>query len=257
MAEAQRERKKKKPKEKTSEAVDTLVAILDEVTKPEAPQIAPDLTKIKPEVIHTSPRSVLSQTQPRTTPAISVEEKEGIKLEPGKVNPQIKPILPAWVKKPWRWMIPEDPTLKEQWLLTWGEFLLDFSRVLKIHIIDLQEISLVYPFQNTILNKKLTIPQIISICDHLVELEKAKWWDSEKTRLRVYWKTLKAFADDLYAFSYDNGYDMVTVYDIVKMKQAWSSLPPSDIQILMKLLVENNRASWADSDRKTIEFHYE
>ncbi len=154
-------------------------------------------------------------------------------------------------------MIPEDPTLKEQWLITWGEFILDFSRVLTIHIIDLQEISLVYPFQNTILNKKLTIPQIISICDHLVELEKAKWWDSEKTRLRVYWKTLHSFAEDLFHYSFDNGYDMVTAYDIVKMKQAWSSLPPSDIQILMKLLVENNRASWADSDQKTIEFHYE
>ena len=50
---------------------------------------------------------------------------------------------------------------------------------------------------------------------------------------------------------------MVTMFDIVKMKQSWSSLPPSDIRMIMKLMVESKRASWADSERKTIQFIYD
>ena len=91
----------------------------------------------------------------------------------------------------------------------------------------------------------------------LDEIEKAKWWDDERTRLRIYWKTLKSFADDLFDYAFQFGYDMVTTFDIVKMKQSWSTLPPSDIRILMKLLVESKRASWADSAQKTIQFHYD
>lgn len=259
MAEVQRERKKKKTKEKTSETVDTLAAILDEVTKPKEPKFEPDLTKIQQKIIHSSQSS---QNKQISLPEISIQvssEKEEMEsqLVPGKVDVRIKPILPSWVQKPWRWMVPEEPNLKQQWLLTWGEFILDFSRVLNLHIIDLQEISLVYPFQNQILNKKLTLPQLIMISDHLIEIEKAKWWDSEKTRLRVYWKTLNSFADDLFEFAFQNGYDMVTAYDIVKMNQSWSDLPPSDVRVLMRLLVELKRASWADSDKKTIQFHYE
>jgi hypothetical protein len=154
-------------------------------------------------------------------------------------------------------MTPDNPELESQWLITWGEFIIDFSRVLNFHVLDLQEVALVYPFQNPLLKKKLTFPQLNKIADYLVEIEKAKWWDDERTRLRVYWKTLKAFSDELYSYAFQHGYDMVTKYDIVKMKQPWSTLPPSDIYILMKIMVESKRALWADSDRKTIEFIYE
>ena len=168
--------------------------------------------------------------------------------------PRIKDILPEWVGKPWRWMIPDDPKHKQQWLITWGEFILDFARVLNFHILDIQEISLVYPFQNPLIRKKLTQKQLVQISDYLVGIEKAKWWDDEKSRLRVYWKTLKSFTDELYEYAFQNGYGMVTAFDIVKMKQSWSTLPPPDVRMLMKLLVESKRALWADSEKKTIQF---
>lgn len=257
----QRKREKEKKKSTTT---DILGEILDEVTKEKIPPKISDSNKISSEPPKTA--IITTPTQlPKVDPVPSigkisvsstVETVSTTKLEVGKVDPRVKSVLPAWVGKPWRWMIPDDPNLKQQWLITWGEFMLDFARVLNFHILDLQEIGLVYPFQNSLIRKKLTQPQLVQISDYLVEIEKAKWWDDEKTRLRVYWKTLKSFSDELYEYAFQNGYDMVTAYDIVKMKQSWSTLPPPDIRMLMKLMVESKRASWADSERKTIQFIY-
>ncbi|MHA2073680.1 MAG: hypothetical protein ACW97X_03600 [Candidatus Hodarchaeales archaeon] len=260
MAEMQRKREKEKKKTRSA---DILGEILNDVTKGKSEVKSSDLHKIHVEAQHAAKSSSnqmgkITSTPSQTHLASSTKVKPitTTKLEAGKVDPRVKSILPAWVSKPWRWMVPDDPQLKEQWLLTWGEFIVDFARVLNFHILDIQEIGLVYPFQNPMINKKLTQPQLIQISDYLVEVEKAKWWDDEKTRLRVYWKTLKSFSDELYEYAFQNGYDMVTAFDIVKMKQSWSTLPPPDIKMIMKLMVESQRASWADSERKTIQFIY-
>ncbi|MFX1285335.1 MAG: hypothetical protein ACFFB5_16925 [Promethearchaeota archaeon] len=258
MAEMQRKKDKEKKK---AESIDILGTVLDEVTKEHSTSRSPNLEQISAEVSRSSP--TLSSVQSKSisavrTPPISTIPQPDIKpkLQPGTVDPRVKPVLPAWVGKPWRWMVPEDPQLKEQWLTTWGEFILDFARVLNFHILDLQEVASVYPFQNPLLHQKLTLSHIVMISEYLIEIEKAKWWDDEKTRLRVYWKTLKSHADDLFHYAFQHGYDMVTAFDIVKMKQVWSTLPPTDIRMLMKIMVETKRASWADSEQKTIEFHY-
>lgn len=252
MAEMQRKRPKKK---QDTDSVDVLEKVLDQVTQPQTtspssltPPFVSPTSKTRP------PRP--TDTQPPPAPT-SVTRPSSLKLIPGTVDPRIKPILPAWVQKPWRYMVPEDPQLHQQWLLTWGDFLFDFARVLNLHIIDLQEVSLVYPFHNAVLRKKLTTQQLILISDFLIEQGKAKWWNDQKNRLRVYWKTLQSNAEDLYEFAFRSGYDMVTAFDIVKMQQSWSTLPPRDIREVMKILVLSKKALWADSEQKTIQFQYE
>jgi hypothetical protein len=254
MAELQR-KKEKVDKKKTS--VDVLENVLQEVTserpipkKIEVPKIEKKpLKDALPDIQIRKPLAQTSQAISKTSEKISLAD-----LKPGTVHPNVKPILPGWVSKPWRWMIPEDPELKQQWLLTWGEFLLAFARVLNQHILDLQEVSLVYPFQNGVLHKKLSISQLKAISKHLIEQEKASWWDTDETRLRVYWKTLSSFADEIFNYSFQNGFEMITLYDMVKMNQSWSSLPPKDLAVIMKLMVKSKKATWADSEQKTIEF---
>lgn len=255
MAEMQRKRDKEKKK---TESVDILGSVLDDVTKEQQKPQSPDLQQISTEVSRSSVSRQESLPKVQEPPvSIKPTPVKPAHLQPGTVDPRVKPVLPAWVVKPWRWMVPDDPQLKQQWLTTWGEFMLDFARVLNFHILDLQEVTLAYPFQNPLLKKKLTLSQLVMISEYLIEIERAAWWDDEKTRLRVYWKTLKSHTDELFEFAFQNGYDMATMFDIVKMKQSWSSLPPSDIRMLMKLMVESEKASWADSEQKTIQFIYD
>ncbi|MHA1978641.1 MAG: hypothetical protein ACW98F_01255 [Candidatus Hodarchaeales archaeon] len=254
MAELQR-KKEKVDKKKTS--VDVLEDVLQEVitdktapNKIEVPRI--DKKPLKNTLPKIRAPRVISKDEP---PVSSISERISLSdLTPGTVHPKVKPILPGWVSKPWRWMIPEDPGLKQQWLLTWGDFLMAFARVLNQHILDLQEVSLVYPFQNGVLHKKLSLPQLKAISEHLIEQEKATWWDADETRLRVYWKTLNSFAEEIFNYSFQNGFEMITLYDMVKMNQSWSSLPPKDLAVIMKLMVKSKKATWADSEQKTIEF---
>jgi len=252
MAELQR---KKEKVEKKNSSVDVLENVLEDITRkkprPTEQKITPQVQK---PVTKKTATTIISRVEvPEILPTKPVRLSQ---LEPGTVHPKVKPILPTWVTKPWRWMIPDDPELKQQWLMTWGDFFLAFARILNLHIVDLQEVSLVYPFTNPILKKKLSPPQIEAISEYLIELEKAKWWDTQKTRLRLYWKTLNSFVDEIFEYSFQNGYEMVTLYDMVKMKQSWSSLPSEDLSTIMKLLVETEKASWADSEQKTIEFHF-
>ena len=252
MAELQR-KKEKVEKKKTS--IDVLENALEDVTREKS-------KPIDQKIITPIPKPVVKRPVTRTTPkvqALKVLKPKSVKLsqlEPGTVHPAVKPILPSWVSKPWRWMIPKDPELKQQWLITWGDFLLAFARILNLHILDLHEVSLVYPFTNPLLKKKLSPPQMEEISEHLIEQERAIWWDEQKTRLRLYWKTLNSFVEEIFEYSFQNGHEMVTLYDMVKMKQSWSSLPSKDLATIMKLLVETNMASWADSEHKTIEFHF-
>ncbi|MHA2238715.1 MAG: hypothetical protein ACXAB2_10165 [Candidatus Hodarchaeales archaeon] len=257
MAEMQRKKEKEEKKEKS---VKVLEEILKEVTDDNKVK-----TQTKPIVLDTKPiqRSKLKQPQSvqqrppsQQSPPVQTQQYSLTELQPGRVHPRIKPVLPSWVSKPWRWMTPEDPQLKEQWLLTWGDFILAFSRVLNLHILDIQEASLVYPFQNGLLKKKLSLPQLKAISEYLIEQNKAIWWDSEETRLRIYWRTLKSFAEELFEYSFQNGHEMVTSYDLIKMNQPWSTLPAKDLYLIMKIMVKAKKASWADTDRKTIEFHF-
>jgi len=262
MAEMQRKREKINDKKKENEPLEVLESVMDHLSeslneKNEVEKI--DLSSISPEIeIPSSNQAIDTKISPQDSILNDTTSQTLQKpiLEPGKIDPRIKSIIPQWVNKPWRWMVPDDIEHKNHWLTTWGEFILDFARILNLHIIDLQEISLVYPFYNTLTKKKLSIPQLILISDYLVEINKAKWWDEQKTRLRIYWKALNTYCDDLFEFAFQNGYEMVTAYDIIQMKQSWSTLPGTDISRIMKLLVETKRASWADSEKKTIEFHF-
>lgn len=262
MAEMQRKREKSDLKKKENEPLEVLESVMDQLSESLPEKIKKekiDLSSISAELEHPiSDQTIEKKISPQESVVddTSTQTLQKPILEPGKIDPRIKPILPQWVNKPWRWMVPDDIEHKNQWLTTWGEFILDFARILNLHIIDLQEISLVYPFYNTLTQKKLSIPQLILISDYLVDINKAKWWDEEKTRLRIYWKALVTFCDELFDFAFQNGYEMVTAYDIIQMKQSWSTLPGSDIDTIMKILVETKRASWADSEKKTIEFHF-
>ncbi len=256
MAEMQR-KKEKGEKKKTN--IDVLEDVLQEVTAKTSQPTKIEIPKTQEKPLTSSlPQSQVPKLSSTVDKPLSksIEKISLSELKPGTVHPNVKPILPGWVSKPWRWMIPEDPELKQQWLITWGDFILAFARVLNQHILDLQEVSLVYPFQNGILHKKLSLPQLKTISEYLIEQEKASWWDSDETRLRVYWKTLSSFAEEIFNYSFQNGFEMITLYDMVKMNQSWSSLPPKDLAIIMKLMVKSKKASWADSEQKTIEFNF-
>jgi len=245
------ERQRKKPEKENVKKTSPLESTLTELTEPQTPQ---KQEKIVLKVNNTD--SIQTKTTntvilPRVKPSetVQVKDKSGI-------PPEVKAILPSWIKKPWRYMIPDDPKLREDWLLTWSDFLISYCKAKKYFLVNISDIVNEFPFKNPIHRTKLSTDHVILLGDYLVEKKRARWWNEElKDRIRIYWKTLAEHADDFYDYAFLHGLDLFTAYDIKKLDQEWSNIPPREIGLVMRILVSSKRAKWADSDKKTIELN--
>jgi hypothetical protein len=165
--------------------------------------------------------------------------------------------LPKWVKAPWMYIKPKKESQVESWLESWSAIVLDYSRIFVIHIININEIRNVHPFNNTINNKKMSLKQVREVIDHLVKQSVAKWLDEKtKTRARIYWKTNEEWADNLLDFMIETGrvVEIHSLFDLSQLQQQWSDLPADDLIIVCEMLVENKVAKWLNKEKTIIQF---
>ncbi len=165
--------------------------------------------------------------------------------------------LPKWVKAPWMYIKPKKESQVESWLESWSAIVLDYSRIFVIHIININEIRNVHPFNNTTNNKKMSLKQVREVIDHLVKQSVAKWLDEKtKTRARIYWKTNEEWADNLLDFMIETGrvVEIHSLFDLSQLQQQWSDLPADDLIIVCEMLVENKVAKWLNKEKTIIQF---
>lgn len=198
----------------------------------------------------TSVEKIPSVTE-RVLPEITTEKE----MEK-RVAEAVREILPGWIEKPWMYVEPEKQDQLESWLSEWGDFLLDWSRATLQHILNLMHVRTQFPFKNPLCKKSLDTDQLQDIGDYLVNKELAIWWDSERIRLRVYWMSLREWAEEIYQWAYNRGETIVTLFDLVNAKQPWSTLPPSELNKVCEILVRKERARWLNSEKKSLEFKF-
>ncbi len=165
--------------------------------------------------------------------------------------------LPAWVKRPWMYIKPKKDDQVESWLQSWSAIVLDYSRIFVIHIININDLRSVHPFNNKELGKRLTLAQVRSVIDHLVQQNIARWLDEDtKTRARIYWKSNDEWADALLDFMIETGrvVEVHSLYDLTQMNEKWGNLPADDLIIVCEMLVERKVARWLNKEKTIIQF---
>jgi len=165
--------------------------------------------------------------------------------------------LPKWVKAPWMFIKPQKSDQIESWLESWSAIILDYSRIFVIHIININDLRSVHPFQNKKIGKRLTVDQVRTIIDHLVKQNIARWLDEDnKTRARIYWKSNEEWADELLDFMIETGrvVEIHSLYDLTQLEEKWSNLPADDLVIVCEMLVEKKVARWLNKDKTIIQF---
>ena len=165
--------------------------------------------------------------------------------------------LPEWVKRPWMYIKPKKGDQIESWLQSWSAIILDYSRIFVIHIININDLRSVHPFNNKKLGKRLTLDQVRSIIDHLVQQNIARWLDEDKkTRARIYWKANEEWADNLLDFMIETGrvVEIHSLYDLTQLEQKWCDLPADDLIIVCEMLVERKVARWLNKEKTIIQF---
>lgn len=193
-----------------------------------------------------------------TLPVVKIASTEDLSKDQRAVlELEFEDSLPKWVKAPWMYIKPKKEGQIESWLESWSAIVLDYSRIFVIHVININELRNVHPFNNSKTNKRLTLEQVREIIDNLVQQNVAKWLDEKtKTRARIYWKSNDEWADELLDFMIETGrvVEIHSLYDLSQLEQKWSILPSDDLIIVCEMLVEKKVAKWLNKEKTIIQF---
>lgn len=126
------------------------------------------------------------------------------------------------------------------WKEEWAKVLFDYARFAVLHIIYIRKLNSQRPFSN-FTNREQYIREI---AEELISQNQAKWLSKEKRRLRIYWKTLEAWSDEIYKWCYENGkIETIMIYELREASQEdFSTLPLEDLEEIFKILTKNRRA---------------
>lgn len=126
------------------------------------------------------------------------------------------------------------------WKIEWAKVLFDYARFAVLHIIYIRELNSKKPFSNFTKREKY----ILEIAEQLISQNQAIWLSKKKEKLRVYWKTLEVWSDEIYKWAYDNGkLEPIMIYELREAEQEdFSNLPLEDLEEIFKILAKNRRA---------------
>ena len=126
------------------------------------------------------------------------------------------------------------------WKTEWAKVLFDYARFAILHIIYTRELITHKPFMSFTKREEY----IIEIAEQLISQNQAKWLSKKKEKLRVYWKTLEVWSDEIYKWAYDNGkIEPIMIYELREAKQEdFSTLPLEDLEEIFKIMAKNRKA---------------
>ncbi len=126
------------------------------------------------------------------------------------------------------------------WKTEWAKVLFDYARFAVLHIIYTRELITHKPFLNFTKREQY----IIEIAEELISQNQAEWRSKKKDKLRVYWKTLEVWSEEIYNWAYENGkIEPIMIFELREAKQEdFSSLPLEDLEEIFKILAKNRKA---------------
>ena len=137
----------------------------------------------------------------------------------------------------------------ESWKKEWSKVFFDYARYAILHVIYVKQVAGDIPFSKfQDRNKAINV-----IADELINQGLAKYLTKKKDQLRIYWKTLDSWAEDLYNWAYDQGrLDPIMVFEIRDAKLEFSNLPRDDLEEIFKILAKNRKGKVIKSDEGQI-----
>ncbi|MBY8982987.1 MAG: hypothetical protein KGD57_08565 [Candidatus Lokiarchaeota archaeon] len=151
-----------------------------------------------------------------------------------------------WLEEPrydYMYHIPnktKNPNDFESWQNEWGKVLFDYARYAILHILYLTKMYSEKPFTK-FENRKKAIKEI---ADRLVDDELGEWITKKQDKIRVYWKTLDIWADEIYEWAHEMGkIEPILIYEIRDANQEFSTLPKEDVQKIFELLSKDGKGS--------------
>jgi len=148
--------------------------------------------------------------------------------------------LPDWVQYPWMYTEPTKPEFLDSWLRDWCDLILKWCQLTALHVAGLKDFKTSRPFD------KLPEKELRDIIQHIVDRGLGKWIDKDKTVARIMWRSMEEWVNEVYNWAYKNGVELLDLFAIRSANKDFSSLPVSDIRLIMELMAKNRMIKWVD-----------
>jgi hypothetical protein len=126
----------------------------------------------------------------------------------------------------------------ESWKNEWSKVLFDYARYAILHILYLRQTESEKPFSNFEDRKRA----LEEIAEELLNKEQAEWLSKSKEKLRVYWKSLDNWAEEIYEWAMEiSPLEPILIFEIRESNKAFSKLPNEDIIKIFKMLEKDKR----------------
>ena len=139
----------------------------------------------------------------------------------------------------------------ESWKNEWSKILFDYARYAILHILYLRQLESEKPFSNF----EDRTEALKEIADELVEREQAEWLSKSKEKLRIYWKTLDKWAQEIYDWAVEiSPLEPILIFEIRESKKEFSNLPKDDIVKIFKILEKDKKGEIIKAENGQISF---
>jgi len=126
----------------------------------------------------------------------------------------------------------------ESWKSEWSKVLFDYARYAILHILYLRQSESEKPFSN-FEDRKQALEEI---AEELINKEQAEWLSKSKEKLRVYWKSLNNWAEEIYDWAMEiSPLEPILIFEIRESNRAFSKLPNDDIIKIFQMLEKDKR----------------
>ncbi len=139
----------------------------------------------------------------------------------------------------------------ESWKGEWSKVLFDYARYAILHILYLRRLESDKPFskfedRNSALKE---------LAEELVNKEQAEWLSKSKEKLRVYWKSLDNWAEEIYDWAMEiSPLEPILIFEIRDSNKAFNTLPNNDIIKIFKILEKDKRGKIIKLDDGQLSF---
>lgn len=139
----------------------------------------------------------------------------------------------------------------ESWKGEWAKVLYDYARYAILHVIYLSNLYNEKPFSNF----SNRTDAIKTIAEELIDQDLAEWLSRKKDQLRIYWKTLDAWGDEIYHWAIENGkLEPILLFELREANEEFSNLPKEDIEEIFKILEKGDKGSIIKMDDGDLAF---
>ena len=139
----------------------------------------------------------------------------------------------------------------ESWKNEWSKVLFDYARYAILHILYLRQSESEKPFSK-FEDRKQALEEI---AEELIYREQAEWLSKSKEKLRVYWKSLDNWAEEIYDWAMEiSPLEPILIFEIRESNKAFSKLPNDDIIKIFKMLEKDKRGTIIRLDDDQVSF---